>query len=274
MLGANRNRRGAHVTAAPAKHRLVLEGVRFAPLFISFIFAAVISICTAYASEAATDFDSANRLYEKGDYAGAAAAYQKLEASGRASPALLFNLGNAYFKNGQVGRAIAAYRQAEQMAPRDPDIRANLKFVLGAVPGNNTRVSGIDRALELLTLNERGFWTAIALWVWFGCLALGQAWPSLKNHLRALITAAAIFAICFGAWYAQGLIARATERKVVVIAPTAVVRFGPLDESQVSFNVRDGNELKLLGAKDKWLQVADASNRSGWIPENDILRLP
>src|SRR5205823_1595380 len=121
-----------------------------------------------------------------------------------ASPALLFNLGNAFFKNGQVGRAIAAYREAEQIDPRDPDIRANLKFVLGAVPGNDTRVSGIDRALGLLTLNERGFWTAIALWLWFGCLALGQARPALKNNLRAVVTAAAIFAICFGAWYVQG----------------------------------------------------------------------
>jgi uncharacterized protein YgiM (DUF1202 family) len=38
--------------------------------------------------------------------------------------------------------------------------------------------------------------------------------------------------------------------------------------------VRDGNELTLLGTKDKWLQVADVSNRSGWIPESDVLRLP
>jgi tetratricopeptide (TPR) repeat protein len=226
------------------------------------------------AAELASDFDAANRLYEKGDYVGAAAAYQKLAAGGRASPALLFNLGNAYFKTGQIGRAIAAYREAEQLAPRDPDIRANLKFALGAVPGNNARVSGLDRALDLLTLNERGIWAAVALWIWFGCLALGQFRPTSKNSLRTLVVAAAIFALFFGAWYAQGLIAHATERKVVVIVPTTAVRFGPLEESQISFNVRDGNELKLLGKKDRWLQVADTSNRSGWIPESEILRLP
>jgi tetratricopeptide (TPR) repeat protein len=225
------------------------------------------------AAEPAADFDAANRLYEKGDFGAAASAYEKLVAGGRASPALLFNLGNAYFKNGQIGRAIAAYRQAEQIDPRDPDIRANLKFALGTVPGNVTRVSNIDRALELLTLNERGIWTAIAVWICFGALALGQARPGLKNGLRMIVVASAIFAICFGLWYAQGLIARATERKVVAVAPAAV-RFGPLEESQISFNVRDGNELKLLGKKDKWLQVADASNRSGWIPESDVLHLP
>jgi uncharacterized protein YgiM (DUF1202 family) len=89
-----------------------------------------------------------------------------------------------------------------------------------------------------------------------------------------LVVGSTIFAVFFGAWYLQGLIARATDRKVVVIAPTAAVRFGPLEEAQVSFNVRDGNELQLVGRKDKWLQVADASNRSGWILAGEVAQLP
>jgi len=220
------------------------------------------------------DFEAANRLYEKGDYAGALGAYQKLADTRQTSPALLFNLGNAYFKNGQIGRAIFAYRHAQRLDPRDPDIRANLKFALSTVPGNDTRTSNLDRALELLTLNERGALTAIALWICFGCMALGQFRTNFKSALRTFVVGAAIFAIFFGAWYAQGLIARVTERKVVVTAPTATVRFGPLEESQVSFNVRDGNELQLIGRKDKWLQVADASNRSGWILAGDVAELP
>lgn len=222
-------------------------------------------------SALAADFESANRLYEKGDYAAAAGAYEKLTSTGRASPALLFNLGNAYFKNGQIGRAVAAYHRAQQLHPRDPDIRANLKFARAAVPGNNARSSPLDRALNILTLNERGILTAAAIWIWFGSLALAQFRPLVRTTLRPITTAAAIVTLCFGAWYVQGLIERAANRKVVVVMPTSVVRFGPLEESQVSFNVRDGNELRLLGKKDKWLQVADTSNRSGWISQNDVL---
>jgi uncharacterized protein YgiM (DUF1202 family) len=228
--------------------------------------------CSVIATRA--DFESANRLYEKGDYANAATAYEQIVRSGESSPALYFNLGNAYFKNNQTGRAIAAYAQAEALSPRDPDIRANLKFALDAVPGNNTRPTAIDRALQLLTLNERGIATAIAVWICFGSLALAQLRPDLKNGLHTLVVASGIFAVAFGAWYAQGLIERATNRKIVVVAPTAVVRFGPLEESQVSFNVRDGFVLQLIGKKDKWIQVADASNRSGWILEDETLRLP
>jgi uncharacterized protein YgiM (DUF1202 family) len=234
---------------------------------------ALFSIFT-FGAEPSAEFENANRLYEKGDYASAATAYEKVASAGAASPALLFNLGNAYFKNGQIGRAIAAYAKAEALAPRDPDIRANLKFALGAAPGNNTRTSTVDRALNLLTLNERGIWTTVALWLCFGALALAQARPALKSGLHTITVAAAIFAICFGAWYTQGLIDRVTNRKIVITAPTSVVRFGPLEESQVAFNVRDGNVLRLLGKKDRWLQVADASNRSGWILETETLRLP
>src|SRR5688500_8636546 len=88
----------------------------------------------------AADFESANRLYEKGDYAGAAAGYQSVVQSGKASAEVYFNLGNAHFKNGQIGKAIASYRRAQELTPRDPDIRANLNFARGAVPGNNFRV--------------------------------------------------------------------------------------------------------------------------------------
>ena len=73
-------------------------------------------------------FDTANKLYEEGKFAEAAAAYESLVQSRQVSAALYFNLGNAWFKSGQIGRAIAAYRQAEQMTPRDPDLRANLQF--------------------------------------------------------------------------------------------------------------------------------------------------
>ncbi|HEU0039111.1 MAG TPA: tetratricopeptide repeat protein, partial [Verrucomicrobiae bacterium] len=69
-------------------------------------------------------FDAANRLYEQSKFAEAASAYEKLVQNGAVSPALCFNLGNAFFKASQVGRAIAAYRQAERLTPRDPDVRA------------------------------------------------------------------------------------------------------------------------------------------------------
>ena len=85
-----------------------------------------------------TAFEKANRLYEQGDYAAAIYGFKSL-AEDEPSPAILFNLGNAYFKAGQKGRAIYCYRWALQLAPRDPDVRANLRFVRHSVYGGRWR---------------------------------------------------------------------------------------------------------------------------------------
>src|SRR5215831_6409541 len=108
---------------------------------------------------APADFDAANKLYEQSKFAEAAASYEKLLRSGQASESLYFNWGNALFKNGQIGRAIAAYQQAQQMAPRDPDVRANLQFARNQVQGPTRSLARWQRAVEKLTLNE---WTGLA----------------------------------------------------------------------------------------------------------------
>lgn len=237
---------------------------------LAFVFFA---LATVHA-DSAVDFDAANRLYEKGDYAAAAAAYEKLASGGKASAALLFNLGNAHFKNGHVGRAIVAYNEAAKLAPRDPDIWANLQFARRSVSGNSDRVSGFDRAASLLTLNELGSLTAIAMWGCFGSLALAQLRPAMKSGLKTIAVGAGIFALFFGIWFGYVLLDRQYSERAVVTVSSSAVRFGPLEESQVSFNVRDGAELKVLGRKDKWTQVVDASNRSGWIVSSDLTALP
>ncbi|HWI58183.1 MAG TPA: SH3 domain-containing protein, partial [Bacillota bacterium] len=60
-------------------------------------------------------------------------------------------------------------------------------------------------------------------------------------------------------------------RTAVVIAREAVVRRGPLDESQIAFTVRDGAELRILDQKDDWLQVSTDLRRTGWLRRDQVL---
>ena len=73
----------------------------------------------------ADDFKAANKLYDAGKFAEAAAAYEKLEPK---TAHVFYNLGNAWFRDGKLGLAILNYERARRLAPRDPDILANLKF--------------------------------------------------------------------------------------------------------------------------------------------------
>src|SRR5258706_13098169 len=82
------------------------------------------------------DLKAANQLYDAGRFAEAAAAYEKIELK---TAHVYYNLGNAWFRQTQLGLAILNYAQARRLAPRDPDILANLKFAqqrLGGGGGN------------------------------------------------------------------------------------------------------------------------------------------
>ena len=221
-------------------------------------------------------FTQANRLYEQAKYNPAANAYEKILRSGAVSPALHFNLGNAWLKAGQLGRAICAYRQAETLAPRDPDIRANLLIARNQAADNNPALPGSrwTRWIGRLTLNE---WTLAASGLaalFFLLLAAREIWPSLKKSgtgLMGLLGFACLsLACCLGLAVDQRLI----EKSAVVIASEAVVRRGPLPEAPTAFTAHDGAELLVLDSDGDWLQVSDAAKHTGWLARKDMAILP
>jgi uncharacterized protein YgiM (DUF1202 family) len=67
---------------------------------------------------------------------------------------------------------------------------------------------------------------------------------------------------------------RLLEQSSIVIVPEAVVRRGPMDESQSAFTVHDGAELPVLARDGNWLQVIGASRQTGWLPQQDVALMP
>jgi len=226
---------------------------------------------TTNAPNAAEAFDQANKLYEQGKFAEAATAYEQLAAAGRPTTAVWFNLGNAAYKAGHLGRAIAAYRLAERHEPRDTVLRANLQFVRGKVYADEkSHVPIWQSCVRLATLNEWSILTSAWLWMFFAVLACSEFTRS-----RYFKTAAAIFlgfTLSLAALAAALSDARTPEAVVVVKEATA--RFGPLDESQAAFQLRDGAEVTALSFKDQWVEVRDAEKRSGWMRRDALMVLP
>lgn len=220
-------------------------------------------------------FEAANRLYEEGRFEDAAEAYAALLQEGRVSANLCFNLGNAWFKAGQLGQAIVNYRRAARLAPRDPDVEANLRMARELVSGSPPAAPALWRRLvRPLTLNEWAGLVAICLWVAFGLLT-AQQWrrPGPSPWPRWIAVALSGLALSglglLGAWLDHG---RATD--VVVTVPEAVVRYGPLDVSPQLVVVPDGTELTVLDRKDDWLQVGGLQRGNGWLRAADVTVVP
>lgn len=221
---------------------------------------------------APAEFERANKLYEQGKFAEAATAYEELLRAGTTSASAWFNLGNASYKSGQIGRAITAYRMAERLTPREAALRANLQFVQGKVYSDErTRVPWWKSVLRRATLNEWTALTAGAAWMFFAVLVAGEI-----TRTRYPKTTAVFLLVVLLCGTGLGLAWRDQSggREAVVVAREATARFGPLDESQAAFQLRDGAECAVLDVKGEWVQVRDPEKRSGWIRRDDVMILP
>jgi tetratricopeptide (TPR) repeat protein len=238
-------------------------------IFIALAFAGNI-----FAADIATDFSAANKLYAQGKFPDAANAYEKILADGAPSPALLFNYANAEFKSGNLGRAIDGYRHAELLAPRDAEIRANLAFVRNQVQGATIRESRWQDWLGQLSLNEWTLLAMVAFWLTFVLLAARQLRPALVPKLKNATWIFAALTIISGAVMGLQAANHFSKETAVVIADNVTARSGPFDDAQNAFTARDGAELSVLDRREDWLQVADGSGKTGWLPAKQVEILP
>lgn len=226
------------------------------------------------AAEGEEPFDAAARLYEQGKFREAAAAYQALLTNGVSTVSVLFNQGNAWFKAGEKGRAIACYRQARKLAPRDPDVSANLDWVRSQLGSAAPPQYGtLDRFLGILTPNEWAAAAILGVWLWFGLMLIRELQPGFRGAGLAWSWALGIGVIVLMA-LAVATKLRDARGDAVVIVSEATVRFGPLEEAQAAFTLSDGAELVVTDRKGAWVEVRDATGRRGWMTRRNVALIP
>jgi len=240
------------------------------PLLLLFVFA----IGVARGGENSETFDAAAKLYEQGKFREAAAAYDRLIASETPTVSVYFNQGNAWFKAGEKGRAIAAYRRALRLAPRDPEVTANLEWVRSKVQGTVAGKAGmVDGLIGMLTANEWAFMAISGVWGWFGLMMARALVPRFRNLSGGWGWAfAGVVALTMVAAYLAR--SRHLQHSAVVVATEATVRFGPLEEAQSAFTLTDGTELVVTDRKGAWVEIRDTNRRRGWIAERHLSMIP
>ena len=218
--------------------------------------------------QSALDFESANKLYEQGEYAKAADAYESLIKKGPITSALLFNCGGAYWKNAQPGLALWRLRQAKALDPTDSDISKNLRIIrteLGRRPIEGDLIQGLEIPANWLTPVSWAILSLILCWLLAGL----QCWiycirkSSFRGSLLISITLFCLLLIAIGA-SRMGWVSRGTRADVVFLSDDTPLRFGPLNESKVSSRVQEGMEAVVIDKKGDWARVQTDSGASGW----------
>jgi hypothetical protein len=217
----------------------------------------------------ADEFQAANQLYDAGKFAEAAAAYEKIEPK---TAHVYYNLGNAWFRQDKSGLAILNYEQARRLAPRDPDILANLKFAqqkLG-VDEINTPPRAVQRFVHSVTDSRTlAEWSAYELaGLWLIALAVGACvyFPKLRSGLLVVgvvgITLLAVSVFALSNRMITGVLTAGTE-----------ARFAPLPDSTVHFRLVEGTKVVVREDRGQWLFVERADGQQGWVKTEVLGRI-
>jgi SH3-like domain-containing protein len=228
-------------------------------------------VTVAFASQARAEtsnptFDEANRLASEGRYADAAAAYETLARKHGWSAPLLYDLGNAYAQGGNVGRSVLSYERAHVLAPRDPDIAANLAYVR-ATAGLPIPVRPWYEALaRLFTPTTWTLFAVLTLWLAGAGLVATRRWRS--RRLIYVAAAAALVGVMSVA--ATVVLDRDLNHAVVVERKSAPVRVSPFDTAASETTVSEGQDVSIIAHHGDFLRVRDGQGRTGWVQSTAV----
>ena len=214
-------------------------------------------------------FEEANGQFRSGDYAAAAAGYEEILARDGPDAAVYYNLGNAWQHLKRYGPAILAYERGRLLAPRDPDLLANLALARKAAtaftdPGAHPR---LEAALAYLSRNEWS-WLVAAAAMFLGGLSLLAGLVRVPRHFVATAACVAILAIVMGATALY--LRRDEDRRGVVLTDGAVVRLSPFETAETLGTAGAGRGVRLGAVTGGFRQVEVSGTLAGWLAEKDV----
>lgn len=234
------------------------------------LFASLLMILPLAVATAGTpDFSAAEEAYKSAAYDRAAALYDQALADGMEAPELHFNLGNALFKQDRIGEAVLQYRRAWRLAPRDPDIKANLRFAL-----QRTEALGPDLSLpaQALTSLTAGEWAAVAIcayWIAAGLAVarlLRRRGPLLVRLMVVFATLGALALAGLGQWWML------RSEPELVMREKQQALFGPIAGEKPHFALPEGSIVRELERNGPWVLVRSGVE-TGWVPSRSCERV-
>lgn len=182
------------------------------------------------------------------------------------SPAAQLNEGNAQLRAGRVGRAVLAYERGLLLAPRDPDLAANLDRARAerAIPPPG---GAAEHLAGRLSVRE---WEAV------GALALAALLTALAGVLarprrHRVFSAVALAGALVGGVASVALWLGTTDAgRAVVVTDRAVARLSPFAEADPLFTLAEGQTVAVRARHGAYLRVEDGREREGWVPAAEV----
>lgn len=246
--------------------------------FLFFILFFVISLTQAQEKSL---FDQATQHYADENYQEAIQDYQKIISSGKTSPEVYFNLGNAYYKIDSIAPSIFYYNKALQLSPNDKDVKNNLLFAQERtvdVIEAKTK-TGLSRFVDnLISTLHYNSWAILAIcasilffifgvWYYFTAKIFRKR---LLFSISILVLVIAVLSVIFA--YKQFEIQK-DKKFAIVFAQEVEVHAEPNHNSSSVFTLHEGTKIKVLDDFNGYSKIELPNELQGWITEEAIKKL-
>jgi len=220
------------------------------------------------AAEPGAQFAKANQEYAAGDFKAAIDDYEELVRSGRDTPNLFYNLGNAYFRKNDFGRAILSYERALALDPHHPEAEANLRIARDEARALELVPNRWERIFAFADENQYALAASISFWIGIFSVAtcvLGRGRG--RGPIALSILSLSIFVIAVGASYelSRGKNGRGLA---VVTGDKVEARLATADNANRVLTLPAGSEIKIVSQRGDWVYAVLPNNLHGWIPSN------
>jgi tetratricopeptide (TPR) repeat protein len=182
------------------------------------------------------------------------------------SAAALYNLGNSYARQGKPALAVLNYERARVLAPRDPDIRANLRQLRAS--------TGL--APEPTSFGDHLRWFSPNAAYWIGCAGLltaGVGWLllSFRRSHPVAARAAVGFGLLLMAFTVNDALALARLKREAVVLQSTAAGASPISGGEPLFTVPQATVVQQQDEHAGFSLIRDPQGRVGWVPRTQLL---
>ncbi|PSQ81473.1 MAG: hypothetical protein BRD46_02105 [Bacteroidetes bacterium QS_8_68_15] len=234
-------------------------------------------------------FETGNRRYAEGDYAGALRQYETVLESGWAGGALYYNVAGAHARRGHTGQAVRYYEKARRLLPEAASESERLQHNLGVVRSRTEAPPPAPPSVQATARETLTAWFPPFGYVVLGLLAhLGAlAWwagrraapERQQQRLRpgagpAALLAAGLLTAGLGIWLAAP--PPAGSGRTVALRGPLTLHAAPDARADSAAAVPEGTVLRLTERSDEggggggWARVRSSRGDEGWAPTDAL----
>ncbi|MDP5198137.1 tetratricopeptide repeat protein [Flavobacterium sp. DG2-3] len=224
-------------------------------------------------------FESANSLYQKGQYKEAAQVYENIIKEDKLHSAeLYFNLGNCYYKLNQVAPSIYNYEKALVLKPNDPETLNNLKFAKKLTIDEIKEVPkvGFAKMIQNFTsIFDYNTWAKISVVLGFVFLLsfIGYYFSNATLAKRIYFVGMFVILIAFALSISAGMSEKShfdNDRVAIVFSELSQVRNEPQKSGNGIILLHEGAKVYVLESIAGWKKIELTDGTQGWIDSSTI----